>query len=98
MDSNLRPKTGIEEISYMFYTGTALVQFGHGLSYADFEINWDLVTPVLGWHHDAEVSDSAKSEKASSSSPSSSIWTEVGVPTATSGAARHLFCPSRSKI
>lgn len=52
MDSNLRPGDGSEGRTHMFYTGSPLFQFGHGLSYTEFEMDWDVPPPLLEWHQD----------------------------------------------
>ena len=52
MHSNVRPRVGSEGRSHMFYTGNPLFPFGYGLSYTEFELQWDVPPPLLEWHYE----------------------------------------------
>jgi beta-D-xylosidase 4 len=47
MDSNVRPSENSEGRSHMFYTGNPLFAFGHGLSFTEFDMEWDVAPPLL---------------------------------------------------
>lgn len=40
LDMNLRPSNGIPGRTYMWYTGEAVLPFGHGLHYTNFSAEW----------------------------------------------------------